>query len=68
MQSYINVRLRKIRFVAFQVSVEVYANPARMVSDTIASRAHCGIGVNQDVNINNPLFPLYGYTDKEVSQ
>ena len=49
------------------MAVEVYADPARMVADTVASRAHCGVGLNDDdVNIQNPLFPLHTWTDKEV--
>ncbi|XP_033126936.1 coiled-coil domain-containing protein 148-like [Anneissia japonica] len=49
-----------------QVKVDVDYDPVRMMQDTVSSNAKKGIGVEEDINIQRPLFDLVSFTSETV--
>ncbi|XP_071942651.1 coiled-coil domain-containing protein 148-like [Antedon mediterranea] len=49
-----------------QVEVHVDYDPVRMMQDTVASNAKKGIGVQEDINMQKPLFDLVSFTSETV--
>nr|XP_039262242.1 coiled-coil domain-containing protein 148-like [Styela clava] len=48
------------------VAVEAEFDPERLVADTISSKARQGIGTNEEVSIQAPLFDVHGYSQKQI--
>ncbi|NXO84223.1 CC148 protein, partial [Sitta europaea] len=42
------------------------ADPARAVSDTVASKARMGVGATEEFELQQPLFRLHTYSDEQV--
>ncbi|KAL9848139.1 LOW QUALITY PROTEIN: coiled-coil domain-containing protein 148 [Geothlypis trichas] len=49
-----------------QVAVVAKSDPARAVSDTVASRARMGIGAKEEFELQQPLFRLHTYSEEQV--
>ncbi|NXN39827.1 CC148 protein, partial [Rhinoptilus africanus] len=49
-----------------QVAVVAKLNPARVVADTVASRARMGIGTNEEFDLQKPLFKLHTYSEQQI--
>ncbi|XP_074450518.1 coiled-coil domain-containing protein 148 isoform X1 [Larus michahellis] len=50
-----------------QVAVVAKLDPARVVADTAASRARVGIGTNEELDLQKPLFKLHTYSEQQRS-
>lgn len=50
----------------FQVAVVAKLDPARVVADTVASKARMGIGTKEEFDIQKPLFQLHTYNEQQV--
>ncbi|XP_074450522.1 coiled-coil domain-containing protein 148 isoform X3 [Larus michahellis] len=48
-----------------QVAVVAKLDPARVVADTAASRARVGIGTNEELDLQKPLFKLHTYSEQQ---
>ncbi|XP_062434757.1 coiled-coil domain-containing protein 148 isoform X1 [Rhea pennata] len=49
-----------------QVAVVAKLDPARAVSDTVASKARMGIGIKEDFVLQKPLFKLHTYNEQQI--
>ncbi|NXA54886.1 CC148 protein, partial [Nothocercus julius] len=49
-----------------QVAVVARLDPARAVSDTVASRARMGIGAEEEFVLQKPLFKLHTYNEQQI--
>ncbi|NWI37735.1 CC148 protein, partial [Picathartes gymnocephalus] len=49
-----------------QVAVVAKLDPARAVADTVASKARMGIGTQEELELQQPLFRLHTYTEEQV--
>lgn len=49
-----------------QVAVIAEFDPVRMMSDTKAWKAKMGIGTEEEVVLQKPLFELHTYTEQQV--
>ncbi|XP_074450521.1 coiled-coil domain-containing protein 148 isoform X2 [Larus michahellis] len=49
-----------------QVAVVAKLDPARVVADTAASRARVGIGTNEELDLQKPLFKLHTYSEQQI--
>ncbi|NXI40563.1 CC148 protein, partial [Galbula dea] len=49
-----------------QVAVVAKSDPARVVADTVASKARMGIGTNEDFHLQKPLFKLHTYSEEQI--
>ncbi|XP_077979166.1 coiled-coil domain-containing protein 148-like [Glandiceps talaboti] len=57
---------RRLQALRDQVEVNVDYDPVRMMQATKAFNAKLGIGVEQDINIQRPLFEITGFTTNQV--
>ncbi|XP_074001832.1 coiled-coil domain-containing protein 148 [Numenius arquata] len=49
-----------------QVAVVAKPDPARVVADTVASKARMGIGTNEEFDLQKPLFQLHTYSEQQI--
>nr|XP_013800615.1 PREDICTED: coiled-coil domain-containing protein 148 isoform X1 [Apteryx mantelli mantelli]XP_013800616.1 PREDICTED: coiled-coil domain-containing protein 148 isoform X1 [Apteryx mantelli mantelli] len=49
-----------------QVAVVAKLDPARAVSDTVASKARMGIGTEEEFVLQKPLFKLHTYNEQQI--
>ncbi|XP_074885225.1 coiled-coil domain-containing protein 148 isoform X2 [Buteo buteo] len=49
-----------------QVAVVATLDPARVVADTVASKARMGIGTKEEFDLQKPLFKLHTYSEQQV--
>ncbi|XP_064011345.1 coiled-coil domain-containing protein 148 isoform X3 [Pogoniulus pusillus] len=49
-----------------QVAVVAKLDPARVVADTVASKARMGIGTNEEFDLQKPLFKLHTYSEEQI--
>uniref|UniRef100_A0A8D0HPA7 Coiled-coil domain containing 148 n=1 Tax=Sphenodon punctatus TaxID=8508 RepID=A0A8D0HPA7_SPHPU len=54
------------KLMAEQVAVVAEFDPARMIADTMASKARMGIGTEDEFVLQRPLFELHTYTDQQI--
>ncbi|KAK4817301.1 hypothetical protein QYF61_009154 [Mycteria americana] len=48
-----------------QVAVVAKLDPARVVADTVASKARMGIGTKEEFDLQKPLFKLHTYSEQQ---
>lgn len=53
-------------FFFFQVAIVAHFDPVRMMSDTTASKARMGIGIEEEFILQKPLFTLNTYNEYQV--
>ncbi|NXT56337.1 CC148 protein, partial [Pluvianellus socialis] len=49
-----------------QVAVVAKLDPARVVADTVASKARMGIGTKEEFDLQKPLFKLHTYSEQQI--
>lgn len=49
------------------MAVVAKLDPARVVADTVASKARMGIGTNEEFDLQKPLFKLHTYSEEQVT-
>uniref|UniRef100_A0A663LMX9 Coiled-coil domain containing 148 n=3 Tax=Athene cunicularia TaxID=194338 RepID=A0A663LMX9_ATHCN len=49
-----------------QVAVVAKLDPARVVADTVASKARMGVGTNEEFDLQKPLFQLHTYSERQI--
>ncbi|KFO10466.1 Coiled-coil domain-containing protein 148, partial [Balearica regulorum gibbericeps] len=49
-----------------QVAVVAKLDPARVVADTVASKARMGIGTREEFDLQKPLFKLHTYSEQQI--
>ncbi|NWI23949.1 CC148 protein, partial [Sula dactylatra] len=49
-----------------QVAVVAKLDPARVVADTVASKARTGIGTKEEFDLQKPLFKLHTYSEQQI--
>ncbi|XP_074403837.1 coiled-coil domain-containing protein 148 isoform X2 [Zonotrichia albicollis] len=57
---------KRLEALRQQVAVVAELDPARAVADTVASKARMGIGANEEVELQQPLFRLHTYSEEQV--
>ncbi|NXL62255.1 CC148 protein, partial [Chordeiles acutipennis] len=48
------------------VAIVAKSDPARVVADTVASKARVGIGTKEEFDLQKPLFELHTYSEQQV--
>ncbi|NXW06514.1 CC148 protein, partial [Fregetta grallaria] len=48
------------------VAVVAKLDPARVVADTVASKARMGIGIKEEFDLQKPLFKLHTYSEQQI--
>ncbi|XP_073490219.1 coiled-coil domain-containing protein 148 [Aquarana catesbeiana] len=59
-------RQRRLEALRQQVAVIAEFDPVRMMSDTKAWKAKMGIGTEEEVVLQKPLFELHTYTEQQI--
>ncbi|KAM6077290.1 LOW QUALITY PROTEIN: coiled-coil domain-containing protein 148 [Theristicus caerulescens] len=49
-----------------QVAIVAKLDPARVVADTVASKARMGIGTKEEFDLQKPLFKLHTYSEQQI--
>ncbi|NXC62755.1 CC148 protein, partial [Aleadryas rufinucha] len=57
---------KRLEALRQQVAVVAKSDPARAVADTAASRARMGLGANEELELQQPLFRLHTYSAEQV--
>ncbi|XP_069841203.1 coiled-coil domain-containing protein 148 isoform X2 [Dendropsophus ebraccatus] len=59
-------RQRRLEALRQQVAVIAEFDPVRMMSDTKAWKARLGIGTEEEIVLQKPLFDLHTYTEQQI--
>ncbi|XP_074857083.1 coiled-coil domain-containing protein 148 [Carettochelys insculpta] len=59
-------RERRLEALRQQVAIVAEIDPARMMADTVASKAKIGIGTEEEFVLQRPLFTLNTYTEQQI--
>ncbi|XP_054828412.1 coiled-coil domain-containing protein 148 [Eublepharis macularius] len=59
-------RQRRLDVLRQQVAIVAAFDPARMMADTVASKARMGIGTEEEFILLKPLFELRTFTDDQI--
>ncbi|XP_069717808.1 coiled-coil domain-containing protein 148 isoform X2 [Phaenicophaeus curvirostris] len=59
-------RERCLEALRQQVAVVAKLDPARVLADTVASKARMGIGTKEEFDLQKPLFRLHTYTEQQI--
>ncbi|XP_060633284.2 coiled-coil domain-containing protein 148 isoform X1 [Anolis sagrei] len=59
-------RKRRLDALRQQVAIVAEFDPARMMADTVASKARMGIGAEEDFFLQKPLFELHTFTAEQI--
>ncbi|XP_040296725.1 coiled-coil domain-containing protein 148 [Bufo bufo] len=59
-------RQRRLEALRQQVAVIAEFDPVRMMSDTKAWKARLGVGAEEDIFLQKPLFDLYTYNEQQI--
>ncbi|XP_069589077.1 coiled-coil domain-containing protein 148 isoform X1 [Ranitomeya imitator] len=59
-------RQRRLEALRQQVAVIAEFDPVRMMSDTQAWKARLGIGVEEEIVLQKPLFDLFTYNEQQI--
>ncbi|XP_053554295.1 coiled-coil domain-containing protein 148 [Bombina bombina] len=59
-------RQRRLEALRKQVAVMAEFDPVRMMSDTKASKARLGIGIEEEFFLQKPLFELHTYSEQQI--
>ncbi|XP_075685425.1 coiled-coil domain-containing protein 148 isoform X2 [Rhinoderma darwinii] len=59
-------RQRRLEALRQQVAVIAEFDPVRMMSDTRAWKARLGIGAEEEIVLQKPLFDLYTYNEQQI--
>ncbi|NXW64793.1 CC148 protein, partial [Eurystomus gularis] len=49
-----------------QVAVVAQPDPARVMADTVASKARMGVGAKEESDLQRPLFKLHTYSEEQI--
>ncbi|XP_045637410.1 coiled-coil domain-containing protein 148 isoform X2 [Ursus americanus] len=61
-------RERRLEALRKQVAIVAHFDPVRMMSDTTASKARMGIGIEEEFILQKPLFTLNTYNEYQCSK
>ncbi|XP_037704875.1 coiled-coil domain-containing protein 148 [Choloepus didactylus] len=59
-------RERQLEALRKQVAIVAQFDPVRMMSDTVASKAKMGIGIEEEFILQKPLFTLNTYNEQQI--
>ncbi|XP_058404997.1 coiled-coil domain-containing protein 148 isoform X1 [Diceros bicornis minor] len=59
-------RERRLEALRKQVAIVAQFDPVRMMSDTMASKAKMGIGIEEEFILQKPLFTLNTYNEQQI--
>ncbi|XP_032494535.1 coiled-coil domain-containing protein 148 isoform X3 [Phocoena sinus] len=59
-------REKRIEALRKQVAIVAQFDPVRMMSDTVASKARMGIGIEEEFILQKPLFTLNTYNEQQI--
>uniref|UniRef100_A0A670YTS3 Coiled-coil domain containing 148 n=1 Tax=Pseudonaja textilis TaxID=8673 RepID=A0A670YTS3_PSETE len=59
-------RKKRLDALRKQVAIVAEFDPARMVADTVASKARMGIGTEEEFILQKPLFVLHTFNDEQI--
>ncbi|XP_019335852.1 coiled-coil domain-containing protein 148 isoform X4 [Alligator mississippiensis] len=59
-------RQRRLEALRQQVAIVAEFDPARMMADTVASKARMGIGTEEEFILQRPLFKLHTYSEQQI--
>ncbi|XP_045431401.1 coiled-coil domain-containing protein 148 [Pipistrellus kuhlii] len=59
-------RERRLEALRKQVAIVAQFDPVRMMSDTMASKAKMGIGIEEEFFLQKPLFTLNTYNEQQI--
>nr|XP_006126902.1 coiled-coil domain-containing protein 148 isoform X1 [Pelodiscus sinensis] len=59
-------RERRLEALRQQVAIVAEIDPARMMADTVASKAKVGIGSEEEFVLHRPLFTLNTYSEQQI--
>ncbi|XP_055668794.1 coiled-coil domain-containing protein 148 isoform X2 [Falco peregrinus] len=57
---------KRLEALRQQVAIAAKSDPARVVADTVASKARMGIGTKEEFGLQKPLFKLHTYSEQQV--
>uniref|UniRef100_A0A8C4XUC2 Coiled-coil domain containing 148 n=1 Tax=Falco tinnunculus TaxID=100819 RepID=A0A8C4XUC2_FALTI len=57
---------KRLEALRQQVAIAAKSDPARVVADTVASKARMGIGTKEEFDLQKPLFKLHTYSEQQV--